>query len=146
GQKLAQQDPANSGWQRDVSVSLEKVGDVLLAQGKLDQALEVYQQSREIRQKLAQQDPSNVLWKTDLVLSLWKIASVLERQGAPQKREAGVNYKRALEILRHLAVENRLTADQNTWMSRLEARLKAITEEPAKGPNDNSPGTGGGSR
>jgi hypothetical protein len=59
-----------------------------------------------------------------------------EQQGAPQKREAGVNYQRALEILRPLAVENRLTAEQKTWISRLEARLKATTEKPAKGPND----------
>jgi hypothetical protein len=71
------------------------------------------------------------------VISLWKLASVLEQQGTPQKREAGVNYQRALEILRPLAAENRLTAEQKTWISRLEARLKAIKEEPARGPNDN---------
>jgi len=75
-------------------------------------------------------------WKTDLVLSLWRLASVLDQQGAPQKREAGANYQRALEILRPLAIENRLTAEQKTWISRLEARLKATTEKPAKGPND----------
>jgi len=57
-------------------------------------------------------DPANRQWKTDLVLSLWRCASVLEQQGAPQKREAGVNYQRALEILRPLAIENRLTADR----------------------------------
>jgi hypothetical protein len=72
------------------------------------------------------------------VISLWKLASILEQQGTPQKREAGVNYQRALELLRALAVEkNRLTAEQKTWISQLEVRLKAITEEPARGPNDN---------
>jgi hypothetical protein len=72
------------------------------------------------------------IYKHALVLSLWRVASVLEQQGAPQKREAGVNYQRALEILRPLAVENRLTAEQKTWISRLEA----ITEKAARGPND----------
>jgi hypothetical protein len=33
----------------------------------------------------------------------------MSRQGVPQKGKAGVNYERALEILRPLAAENRLT-------------------------------------
>ena len=65
------------------------------------------------------------------------VASVLGQQGEPQKREAGVKYQQALDLLRALAGENRLTAEQKTWISRLEARLKAIKEEPARGPNDN---------
>ena len=106
------------------------------AQRDLPSALSSYSKGLEIREKLAARDPANRQWKTDLVLSLWRVASVLEQQGAPQKREAGVNYQRALEILRPLAIENRLTAEQKTWISRLEARLKATTEKPAKGPND----------
>ena len=105
--------------------------------GLFKHPLSSYQQGLEIRQKLAARDPANAQWKTDLVISLWKLASILERQGTPQKREAGVNYQRALEILRPLAAENRLKAEQKTWISQLEARLKAITEEPARGPNDN---------
>ena len=71
-------------------------------------------------QKLTAHDPANAQWKTDLVISFWKLASILEQQGTPQKREANVNYQRALEILRPLAAENRLTAEQKTWISRLE--------------------------
>jgi hypothetical protein len=107
------------------------------AQGDLSSALSSFKQALEIAQKLAAHDPANTQWKTDLVISLWKLASVLEQHGIPQKREAGVNYQRALELLRALAVENRLTAEQKTWISRLEARLKAIKEEPAGGSNDN---------
>ena len=107
------------------------------AQGDLHSALSSYKQSLEIRQKLTARDPTNARWKTDLVIALWELASVLEHQGTPQKREAGVNYQRALELLRALAAENRLTAEQKTWISGLEARLKAIKEEPARGPNDN---------
>ena len=94
------------------------------AQGDLSSALSSYKQFQEIAQKLAAHDPGNVQWKTDLVLSLWKLASILEQQGTPQKREAGVNYQRALELLRALAVENRLTAEQKTWISQLEVRLR----------------------
>jgi tetratricopeptide (TPR) repeat protein len=136
-QKLAARDPANTGWQRDLSVSYIKIGDVQSAQGDLPSALSSYKQGLEIAQKLAARDPANAQWKTDLVISLGKLASILEQQGTPQKREAGVNYQQALELLQSLAVENRLTAEQKTWISQLEVRLKAITEEPARGPNDN---------
>jgi tetratricopeptide (TPR) repeat protein len=129
-QKLAAQDPANTDWQRDLSVSYHKIGDVQRAQGDLPSALSFYKQDLEIAQKLAARDPDNAQWKTDLVISLWKLASILEQQGTPQKREAGVYYKRALELLRSLAVENRLTAEQKIWISQLEIQLKAITEEP----------------
>ena len=63
-QKLAQQDPTNSGWQRDLSVSYNNVGDVLVAQGKLAEALDAHQQYLEISKKLADQDPTNAAWQT----------------------------------------------------------------------------------
>ena len=72
------------------------------------------------------------------MISLVKLGSMLEQQATPQKREAGVNYQRALEILRPMAAKNRLTAEQKTWISLLEGHLKAITEEPARGPKRQS--------
>src|SRR5271166_1436183 len=136
-QKLAARDPANTEWQRDLSASYERIGDVQRAQGDLPSAISSYTQCLEIAQKLAARAPANAQWKTNLVISLWKLASILEQQGTPQKRAAGVNYQLALELLRSLAVENRLTAEQKTWISQLEVRLKAITKEPPRGPNDN---------
>ncbi len=58
-EKLAAQDPGNAEWQRDLSVSYEKIGDVQRAQGDLGGALKAYQDSLAIRQKLAAQDPGN---------------------------------------------------------------------------------------
>ena len=136
-QRLLKAEPDAPRSQRDLSVSYDRIGDVQRAQGDLPSALSSYKQDLEIAQKLAARDPANAQWKTDLVISLWKLASILEQHGTPQKREAGVNYQRALELLRALAVENRLTAEQKTWIPKLEVRLKAITEEPARGPNDN---------
>ena len=43
--RLAKADPRNAGWQRDLSVSYQKVGDVLVAQGNLPEALISYQAS-----------------------------------------------------------------------------------------------------
>ena len=48
--RLAKADPNNAGWQRDLSVSLSKVGDVLVAQGNLPEALEIVpRQPRDCR-------------------------------------------------------------------------------------------------
>ena len=33
--RLARSDPGNAGWQRDLSVSYNKIGDVQVAQGDL---------------------------------------------------------------------------------------------------------------
>ena len=52
-ERLATADPSNAGWQRDLSVSHEKVGDVLTAQGRLDHALEAYRASLAIAERLA---------------------------------------------------------------------------------------------
>ncbi len=45
---LADRDKGNAGWARDVSVSLNKVGDVRVAQGDLPGALEAYEESLRI--------------------------------------------------------------------------------------------------
>jgi hypothetical protein len=37
-ERLAHSDPGNAGWQRDLSVSYNKIGDVLVAQGNLPEA------------------------------------------------------------------------------------------------------------
>ena len=42
-ERLARADPGNAGWQRDLSVSHNKIGDVLVEQGDLTAALESYQ-------------------------------------------------------------------------------------------------------
>jgi hypothetical protein len=40
---LAKADPGNAGWQRDLSVSHDQIGDVLVEQGNLPAALTSYQ-------------------------------------------------------------------------------------------------------
>ena len=40
--RLAKADPGNAGWQRDLSVSYDRIGDVLVAQGNLPEALKSY--------------------------------------------------------------------------------------------------------
>ena len=78
--RLAKSDPANAGWQRDLSVSYEKVGNVRVAQGNLPEALTPYQASLAIADRLAKSDPDNAGFQNDLSLSYDRVGT-----GQPQR-------------------------------------------------------------
>jgi eukaryotic-like serine/threonine-protein kinase len=58
-ERLAAADPGNATWQRDLSVSWERLGGVRQVPGDLEGALEARQQRHAIAQKLAAADPGN---------------------------------------------------------------------------------------
>ena len=78
---VAKADPGNAGWQRDLSVSQEKIGDVLRAQGNLPEALKAFNASFAIADRLAKADPGNAGWQRDLSASHDRIGGVLRAQG-----------------------------------------------------------------
>jgi hypothetical protein len=71
----------NADWQIDLSVSLNKVGDVQVAQSNLPAALTSYQASRAIRERLAKSDPGNAGWQRNLSLSYDRVGDVQVAQG-----------------------------------------------------------------
>jgi len=70
-----------NGDDRDLSVSLSRIGDVQVDQGDLDAALKSYQDSLVIVEQLAKSDPGNAGWQRDLSVSLEKIGNVQVDQG-----------------------------------------------------------------
>ncbi len=80
-QRLTTSDPGNTDWQRDLSVSYEKLGDVAVAQGKLDEAAKAYRDSLAIRKQLAASDPGNTGWQRDLSVSYERLGDVAVTQG-----------------------------------------------------------------
>lgn len=54
--------------------------EVLLAQGKLDQALEAHQAALDIRQRLVERDPTKNDWQADLAVSFGGVGDVLVAQ------------------------------------------------------------------
>lgn len=64
-QPLAVADPGNSQWQRDLSISRNKLGNVAVASGDLAAAWEHFQAALEIAQRLAAADPTNSEWQRD---------------------------------------------------------------------------------
>ncbi len=81
-EKLAAQDPSNTEWQRDLSVSFKRIGDVQRAGGNLDAALEAYGDGLAIAEKLAARDPINAVWQRDLAVSFEQIGGVHYARGS----------------------------------------------------------------
>jgi tetratricopeptide (TPR) repeat protein len=80
-ERLAAADPRNAEWQRDLSVSQNRVGNVLSAQGRLDDALSAYHACLAIAERLVASDPSNAEWQRDLSVSQNRVGNVLSAQG-----------------------------------------------------------------
>ena len=100
-ERLAKADPGNAEWQRDLSVSYNKVGDVLKDQGNLPEALNAYRDSLAIAERLAKADPGNAGWQRDLSVSYNKVGDVLKEQGTlPEALNA---YRDSLAIAERLA-------------------------------------------
>lgn len=78
--RLTALDPGNTEWQRDLSVSYERLGDVAVAQGKLDEAARAYGDGLAIAKKLAAGDPGNTGWQRDLSVSFFKISKLKAQQ------------------------------------------------------------------
>ena len=77
------------------------IGDVLVAQGKLDEALKAYRDGLAIRERLAAADPGNTRWQRDLSVSYNKVGDVLMAQG--KLDEALKAYRDSLAICERLA-------------------------------------------
>jgi hypothetical protein len=66
-------DPASTEWQRSLSVSHERLGDVAAAAGDLAATRAAYQAGLDLRLRLAAADPANTGWQRDLSLMRQKI-------------------------------------------------------------------------
>ena len=128
-QQRADSDPSNAGWQRDLSVSLNKIGNILSAQGKLDEAKAVFEKDLAIAQTLADNDPSNAGWQRDLSVSFEKIAGIyLEQEILPKAAEL---FQQQLTI-----IEKLMLADPSNvgWQTTSVVPLsRLLTIEAQKG-------------
>ena len=94
----------NAARLRQQSATLNDLGDVLSAQGKLQEALEVYKQGLAIKKSLTDQDKSDQGRLRDFALSFEKVGDVLVAQGKLQ--EALETYEQQLTIAQQLSQQN----------------------------------------
>jgi len=107
--RAAEQAAARNGAGRDLSVSHNKVGDVLWAQGDGTGALAAYTASLAIAERLAAADPANALQQRDLSVGHERIGNVLVAQGDGTGALAA--YRTSLAIAERLAAADPADAE-----------------------------------
>jgi tetratricopeptide (TPR) repeat protein len=112
---------------RDLAVSYEKVGDVLVAQGNLPEALKFYRDSLAIRDRLAKSDLGNAGWQRDLAVSYDKVGDVLVAQG--HLPEALKFYRDSLAIADQLAKSDPGNAGWQRDLAVSYAKLAVLLQE-----------------
>jgi tetratricopeptide (TPR) repeat protein len=121
---LAKSEPGNAQWQRDLSVSLNRLGDVQAAQGDLAGALKSYQQSLAIAERLAKSDPGNAGWQRDLAVSFGGIGGVYAAQKDTAKAREALESGRAI-----MAKLVSLSPENVKWkndLARFDSQLAAL--------------------
>jgi tetratricopeptide (TPR) repeat protein len=98
---LGAERPDDMTYRRDLSISYNKVGDVLLAQGNLTDALKSYRDDLAVREQLAKADPTNAGRQRDLSMSYNKVGDVLAAQG--NLADALKSYRGDLAVRKQLA-------------------------------------------
>ena len=81
-ERLAKSDPGNAGWQHDLAVSYDRIGDVLVGARRPCGRAEVLPATASPSfDRLAKSDPGNAGWQRDLSVSYEKIGDVQVAQG-----------------------------------------------------------------
>ncbi len=120
-ERLSSSDAGNADWQRDLSVSYDRVGDVLVSQGNLAEALKSYRAGLAIAERLSSSDAGNADWQRDLSVSYNKIGDVLVKQG--NLAEALKSYRAGLAIAERLSSSAAGNADWQRDLSVSYAKL-----------------------
>src|SRR5205814_799277 len=102
-QRLAREFPKDTEAQRDLSISLERIGDVLLFQGDLQLASEKYRESLEITQRLADDGDNQAHF--DLTIAFNKSGDVFLLLG--QGQQALDQFRKGHKIRQQLAEADR---------------------------------------
>ncbi len=103
-------EPNRADYQRDLSVSYNKLGDLLSAQGQGETARDYYEKDLAIVERLAGAEPDRADFQADLVADLVRMG----------RRE---DLERALTIADALQKRGALTAQQQGWPADLRRRL-----------------------
>ena len=102
---------------RSLSVSQDRIGYVLVAQGNLAPALDSYRASLAIAERLAQADPGNAGWQRDVWVSLWRLAKI---------EGTGVSWAQVLERMEAMRARGVLLPTDEPYLE--QARTLAAGE------------------
>ncbi|MBV9160065.1 MAG: CHAT domain-containing protein [Pseudonocardiales bacterium] len=116
-----QAEPDRADYQRDLSISYERLGDLSRALGQGEQALNLYQQSLHIRERLAHAEPDRADYQRDLSISYERLGDLSRALG--QGEQALNLYQQSLTIAERLAHAEPDRADYQRDLSISHQRL-----------------------
>ncbi|MEL6108281.1 MAG: tetratricopeptide repeat protein, partial [Planctomycetota bacterium] len=107
-----------------VSVSLERLGNLALAEGNLPEARRLFSDALAVAQRLSESDPGNASWQRDLVVSYFKLGGLEEQSG--NGAAAKSNFLKCLAVLRgmkqsHMHFDSGLAAAHKKLSDRFDA-------------------------
>ncbi|MBX7169263.1 MAG: tetratricopeptide repeat protein, partial [Pirellulales bacterium] len=109
-EQLQRANPGSAAAARDVSVSLNKLGDFYLARGQAgdaEEALRCFQQSLELREQLQRANPGSAAAARDLLISRERMSAVLSKQPSPEAPRQALEYQlQAVEVAEGLYEQN----------------------------------------
>jgi tetratricopeptide (TPR) repeat protein len=128
--RVARSDPGNPNWQREVSVSYNKVGEVQVAQGDLKAAVKSYTEALTLRERLAKSNPGNADWQRDLWFSYAIVADAYRNSNEIAKARDALAAGRAVigKLVEHYP-------DQARWQQDLawfDAQIAELGKTPSK--------------
>lgn len=118
---LAEREPDNARWQRDASVTHDRIGDFLLEGGQIDLALESYHGSLAIAEAMAKRYPAWPGWQHDLSVTHDRIGEALEAKG--DLEGAVASYRRGLALAEGLVERE---PDRADWRWDVSVSLDRI--------------------
>ena len=108
-------DPGNAGYQRDLSISRNKLGDLAVAAGDSSTAERHYRAGLTIAERLAAADPGNAGYQRDLSISRNKLGDLARAAGDSSTAEQ--HYRAGLTIAERLAAADPGNADYQRDLS-----------------------------
>ena len=117
GTRLSAADPSSTSLQRDVGMSLERLGDVLVRQGDSTGAKQRTRKAWRFRTRLSAADPSSASLQRDVSVSLWKLAGITG---------SGVSWQQVAEVMEAMQARGILKPADTRFLD--EARKKAAAE------------------
>lgn len=100
GRKLAGDKPKDQEWQRDITVSLNRLASIDLRGGEVAEALKKSEEALGIVRRLVKRNPGSALWQQDLAESLSGMGDAKAQSG--DARGALAAYEESLTVMRRL--------------------------------------------